>query len=271
MHIMKPENTVDTQTYSTSPQSAASKKAADPGGSLDLDAGRLFRKGLEDGIPIGLGYFAVSMAYGMAAIVQGLTVSEAVAISLTNLTSAGQFAGTSLIAAGATMIEILITLVVINARYFLMSLSLSQRIPPSVPLWKKMIMVFGVTDEIYAVAMGQKGKILPSYYYGLMVLPIIGWVGGTFLGGLASTLLPDDIVNALGIAMYGMFIAIFVPAARKEKPVLVCVLLSAGLSCLFYWAPGLRSLSSGYGIVIVTLLAAGICAWLFPHHDSSES
>lgn len=232
-----------------------------------LNSRQSFMKGLQDGIPIALGYFAVSAAYGMAAIIQGLSVTQAVTISLSNLTSAGQFAGTTLLAAGASLAEIAITLIVINARYFLMSLSLCQKVPADVPLWKKLIMAFGVTDEIYAVAIGQKGKISPSYYYGLMLLPIIGWTAGTGLGGLASEVLPADLVNALGIAMYGMFIAIFVPAARKERSVLICVLISAALSCLFFYTPGLNSLSSGYVIVLVTLLAAGLAAWLFPRKE----
>lgn len=229
-----------------------------------------FFHGLKDGIPIALGYFAVSAAYGMASIIQGLTVTEAAMISLTNLTSAGQFAGTTLLAAGVNFLEIAITVSVINARYFLMSLSLNQKIPENTPLWKKMIMAFGVTDEIYAVAMGQK-KVRAFYFYGLMLLPILGWTSGTVLGGIASEVLPADIVNALGIAMYGMFIAIFVPAARKERSVFICVLIAVGLSCLFTFCPGLNQLSSGYTIVIVTILAAGFAAWKFPRKDEADT
>lgn len=229
-----------------------------------------FYTGLKDGIPIALGYFAVSAAYGMAAIIQGMTVFEIVMISLSNLTSAGQFAGTGLIAAGASLVEIVLTQIMINSRYFLMSLSLNQKIPPKTPLYRKLIMAYGITDEIYAVAIGQK-EVLPSYYYGLMLLPIIGWTSGTALGGLASHFLPPDLVNALGIAMYGMFIAIFVPAARKERPVMICVLLSVALSCLFAWTPVLSEFSSGYVIIIVTIIAAAFCAWKFPIQQKEES
>ena len=229
-----------------------------------------FQKGLKDGIPIALGYFAVSMAYGMAAIVQGLTVTQIIMISLTNLTSAGQFAGTALLAVSASLIEIAITLTVINSRYFLMGLSLLQKMEPRIPLWKKMIMAFGITDEIYAVAMGQKGEVGFSYYAGLMLLPIAGWTAGTALGGIASSLLPGQIVNALGIAMYGMFIAIFVPAARQEKPVMVCVLLAVAASCLFSWLPGLRDLSSGYSVVLITIAVCAFCAWKYPREEGSD-
>ncbi|MCF0245474.1 MAG: AzlC family ABC transporter permease [Ileibacterium sp.] len=229
-----------------------------------------FQKGLKDGIPIGLGYFAVSMAYGMAAIVQGMTVTQIIMISLTNLTSAGQFAGTTLLAVSASLIEIAITLIVINSRYFLMGLSLLQKMQPGIPLYRKMMMAFGITDEIYAVAMGQKGDVTFSYFMGLMVLPIAGWTAGTALGGIASSLLPSQIVNALGIAMYGMFIAIFVPAARMEKPVMICVLLSIAASCLFAWIPGLNSLSPGYSVVLIAVAVCAFCAWKFPRKEPED-
>ncbi len=231
----------------------------------------LFVEGMKASIPIALGYFAVSAAYGMAAIIQGMTVFEATITSLTNLTSAGQFAGTTLICTGASFIELILTQLIINARYFLMSISLAQKTGGKIPLAKRLIMSFGITDEIYAVAVGEKGNLRFPWFLGLMVPPIIGWTAGTLTGAAASSILPPDLVNALGLAMYGMFIAIFVPAVRNEKSVMICVLLSIALSCLFSYMPGLKNLSSGYVIVIVTVIAAGVCAWLFPRKDEEDA
>lgn len=228
---------------------------------------RLFLDGMKTSIPIALGYFAVSCAYGMAAIIQGMTVTEAAITSLINLTSAGQFAGTTLICAGASLFELILTELIINARYFLMAISLAQKCGGSVPLGKRLLMAYGITDEIYAAAVSKKGKLSFVWFMGLVVLPVIGWTAGTIAGGLASTLLPQNLVNALGLAMYGMFIAIFVPAARREKAVAICVLLSIALSCLFAWTPGLKELSNGYVIVIVTVLASAFCAWKFPRKE----
>ncbi len=233
-------------------------------------SGSLFLQGMKASIPIATGYFAVSAAYGMAAIIQGMTVTEAAITSLTNLTSAGQFAGTTLICVGASFAELILTQVIINCRYLLMGISLAQKTEPHTPLWKRMIMAFGITDEIFAVAVSEKGKIRFPWFLGLMIPPIIGWTSGTILGGLASSFLPADVVNALGLAMYGMFIAIFVPAARKEKSVCLCVLLSIALSCLFAWTPGLRELSSGYVIVLITILVSAFMAWKFPRDEEED-
>ncbi len=232
---------------------------------------QLFIEGMKASIPIALGYFAVSMAYGMAAIIQGLTVTESVIISLTNLTSAGQFAGTTLICAGASLIELIVTELIINARYFLMSISLAQKTGGKLPLWQRMLMAYGITDEIYAVAISSKGNLRFSWFMGLVIPPVVGWTMGTLGGALASSFLPADLVNALGLAMYGMFIAIFVPAARKEKSVAVCVLIAIALSCLFAFTPVLKNLSSGYVIVLVTIVAAAFCAWKFPREDEDDA
>lgn len=230
----------------------------------------VFAQGMKASIPIALGYFAVSCAYGMAAVIQGLTVFEATIISLTNLTSAGQFAGTTLICAGASLFELALTQVIINARYFLMSISLAQKCGGKIPLTKRLLMAYGITDEIYAVAIGKEGRLSFSWFAGLVILPVIGWTSGTALGAMASHVLPTDLVNALGLAMYGMFIAIFVPAAKKERSVMVCVLVSIALSCLFAWAPILSSLSSGYVIVLITIAASALCAWLFPRDEEID-
>lgn len=229
-----------------------------------------FVQGMKTGIPIALGYFAVSCAYGMSAIAQGISVLEATLISITNLTSAGQFAGTSLLAIGAGYGEVILTQLIINARYFLMSVSLSQKTDQKVSMAGRLLMAFGITDEIFAAAIGEKGKISLSWFLGLMFLPIIGWTAGTFVGAAASSVLPTDLVNALGLSMYGMFIAIFVPKAKKEKPVLWCVLFSILLSCLFAFVPGLKNLSSGYTIVIITMAVSMFMAWKFPVQEEQS-
>ncbi len=226
-----------------------------------------FLEGMKVAIPIALGYFAVSAAYGMAAIIQGMSVTQAAITSLSNLTSAGQFAGTTLICAGASLLELVLTELIINARYFLMSISLAQKVGDQTPLWQRLLMAYGITDEIYAVAIGQKGQIRFAWFMGLVILPMIGWTSGTILGAIASHTLPSDVVNALGLAMYGMFIAIFVPAAKKDKAILYCVLLAIGLSCGFSFFP---ALSGGYSIILITLVVASFMAWLFPRSDNDN-
>lgn len=226
--------------------------------------------GLKASIPVTLGYFAVSAAYGMAAIIQGMSVTQALITSLSCLTSAGQFAGTALICAGASILELVLTQLVINARYFLMSISLAQKTGSSLPLWQRLCMAYGITDEIYAIAISQTGKIQFPWFMGLVLGPVIGWSAGTWLGASASSVLPADLVNALGISMYGMFIAIFVPAARRNKAVLYCVLLAAALSCLFAFAPGLRELSSGYSIILITIAVSALMAWKYPRKEDQS-
>ena len=187
-----------------------------------------FRRGLKDGVPIALGYLSVSFTFGMMAVSGGLPVSVAVAISMTNLTSAGQFAGLSLLFAGGGYFEMALTQFVINLRYSLMSVSLSQKFHKSVTLLERLLIAFGNTDEIFAVASGQKGEVGAKYMFGLISLPYVGWALGTFIGAAASALLPESVRSALGIAIYGMFLAIFVPPMKKSKAVLTVVLLSAG-------------------------------------------
>lgn len=226
-----------------------------------------FMKGMKVSIPIALGYFAVSAAYGMAAIIQGMSVTQAAITSISNLTSAGQFAGTTLICAGASLLELVLTELIINARYFLMSISLAQKTGNQLPLWQRLLMSYGITDEIYAVAISSPGSIRFAWFMGLVFLPMIGWTSGTILGALASHALPSDIVNALGLAMYGMFIAIFIPAAKKEKAVFWCVLLAISLSYLFSFIP---ALSGGYSIILITLIVSALMAWIFPRFDQED-
>lgn len=221
-----------------------------------------FTKGLSHGIPIALGYFSVSFGFGIMAVQSGLKAIEAIIISLTNLTSAGQAAGVTIIAAGGSLIEMALTQLVINLRYSLMGLSLSQKLSGKFTTIHRMIASFGITDEIFAVASSQKEKLVPSYMYGLILISALGWTGGTAAGAIAGLGLPLTLTSAMGILLYGMFIAIIVPAARASKKDLVVICLAAVFSVVCKFA--FPSLSSGFAIIISAVLAAVIGALLFP-------
>ena len=227
------------------------------------------RQGIRHGIPIGLGYLSVSFAFGMKAVGDGLTVLQAVLISMTNLTSAGQIAALPLMVGGASLAEMALTQLTINLRYALMSLSLSRKLDGSMGTLQRLIFSFANTDEIFAVASSQPGKVGKHYLYGLMLAPWIGWSLGTFLGGAAGTLLPAFVRTALGIAIYGMFLAIILPPARKSRPVRFVVLVAVGLSLCFRYIPGLNTVSSGFAIIICSVLAAAAGAWRFPAEEDA--
>ena len=223
-----------------------------------------FRKGLRHGIPIALGYLSVSFAFGMKAVNDGLTVLQAVLVSMTNVTSAGQIAALPLMVSGASLMEMALTQLTINLRYALMSLSLGRKLDGSMGTLQRMVFAFCNTDEIFAVASSQPGKVGKYYLYGLMLTPWIGWALGTFLGAAAGTLLPEFVRAALGIAIYGMFLAIILPPARKSTPVRFVVLAAATLSLCFHYIPGLNTVSPGFVIIICGVLAAALAAWRFP-------
>ena len=227
------------------------------------------RQGIRHGIPIGLGYLSVSFAFGMKAVGDGLTVLQAVLISMTNLTSAGQIAALPLMAGGASLAEMALTQLTINLRYALMSLSLSRKLDGSMGTLQRLVFSFANTDEIFAVASSQSGKVGKYYLYGLMIAPWIGWSLGTFLGAAAGTLLPAFVRSALGIAIYGMFLAIILPPARESRPVRFVVLIAVALSLCFHYIPGLNTVSSGFVIIICGVLAAAAGAWLFPAEEDA--
>lgn len=220
--------------------------------------------GLKAGIPVCVGYFSVSFGFGAMAVSQELSVWYAILISATNLTSAGQFAGLTVIAAGATLLEMALTQIVINSRYALMSLALGQRFGPSVGTGKRLAAAFFNTDEVFALGMARQGELTAAFFLGAGTVAAIGWIGGTAMGALAGSVLPSEVRAALGVMLYGMFIAIVVPQARQEKPMLVCMLLALVFSCLFAWVPGLNAVSAGLAVVLCTVAAAAICAVLFP-------
>lgn len=222
-----------------------------------------YKNGLKDGIPIMLGYFAVSIAFGVTAVEMGVSEFIAVLISMTNLTSAGQLAGLSVIAVMGTVFEIILTQLVINARYFLMSLTLSQKLDGKFRLLDRFLCAFGITDEIFAVAVSKK-QVSSKYMYGLITLPFFGWTIGTLLGALLGSILPEIIVNALSIALFSMFIAIIIPKAMEDNKVIIVTLISACLSCLFYFVPYLSQISSGISYIICALVASIIGAIFLP-------
>lgn len=227
-----------------------------------LQVQKPFVKGLSHGIPIALGYFSVAFGFGIFSVKAGLQAIEAILISLTNLTSAGQAAGVEIIAAAGTLIEMAATQFVINLRYSLMGLSLSQKLDNSFTTLHRLIASFGITDEIFAVASSQKEKLVPTYMYGLIMISATGWVSGTAAGAIAGLALPPALTAAMGIMLYGMFIAIIIPAAKSSKKNLVVILLAAAFSAVFKYL--LPSVSFGFAIIISAVAAAVIGAILFP-------
>ena len=223
-----------------------------------------FKEGIRDGIPICLGYISVSMAFGLTAVKSGMPVWAAILISLTNLTSAGQFAGANLLLAQGTYIELAVTTFVINIRYFLMSLSVSQKVDKNFGLKERLIASFGVTDEVFAVSMQRKEELTFSYMLGLILTPILGWTGGTIIGAVATSLLPEMLTDAMGIALYGMFIAIIVPPAREEKNVLFAVVFAIAASYIFSYVPVFSVLSGGWSVILIAIVVSALAAWFFP-------
>ncbi|MFQ8602986.1 MAG: AzlC family ABC transporter permease [Anaerovoracaceae bacterium] len=223
-----------------------------------------FHKGIKDGIPIALGYFSVSIAFGLMAAEAGCTAFEALLISFTNLTSAGQFAGVTVIAASGTYLEMALTQLVINSRYSLMAVSLSQKANSKFKGIWRLLLGFAITDEIFAVAIGNDEDISKEYFGGLMILPIIGWSAGTVCGAVLGNIMPMIITNALGIALYGMFIAVVVPKARQNIHVLITTALAVGISSLIYYAPLFSGVSTGFAIIISAAAASAAGAVFFP-------
>lgn len=223
-----------------------------------------FKKGLIDGIPICLGYLSVSFAFGISAVQQGLTAWEALMISMTCVTSAGQLAAVPIIAMQGSLIELAISQLVINLRYALMSISLSQKMDKDMTTPHRLAFSFINTDEVFAVASGQPGTVKKAYLYGLILTPWLGWSAGTLLGALAGNILPAIVTSSLGVAIYGMFIAIVVPEMRSSKPTAICVGIAVLLSCGFYFIPFLKTIPSGFVIIICACVASTIMAILAP-------
>lgn len=227
-----------------------------------------FKNGMRDGVPIALGYLSVGFGFGLLAVSMGLSPLEAFAISATNLTSAGQVAGVNIIAAAGSLLEMAVTQLIINIRYSLMGLSLSQKLDDSFHTPQRLMVSYGITDEIFAVAHAREGKLTPNYMYGLIIVSFCGWTGGTLLGAMAGGLLPAALTDAMGIMLYGMFLAVIIPAARKSRGALAVVVLAALVSILFQYV--LTAVSGGFATIFSAVAAAAVGALLFPVAEEEE-
>ena len=230
---------------------------------------KLFFKGLRGGVPIGLGYLSVSFSFGIMAISLGLSWWQAVIISALTVTSAGQLAAIGVMVAPGQYLTMLISQLTINVRYSFMSVSLSQKVSPRFKGILRWIFGFFMTDEIFAVASSEK-CVEPSFFAGLSVFPWIGWTLGTLLGSLIGGVLPSFIVSSLCIAIYGMFLAIIIPPAKKSRPIFFVIALASIIHCGFYYLPVLSKIPSGISISISAILAACTGAALFPLKESKE-
>lgn len=222
------------------------------------------QKGLKDGIPIGLGYFAVSFTLGIAAKNAGFTPLQAMIVSFTNHASAGEYVGFKLIQENATYIELALMILVTNARYLLMSCALSQKISPDTSLLHRMLMGYGITDEIFGICVSRPGWLNPCYVYGAFIVTMPGWELGTYLGTYLGNVLSDNIVSALSVGLYGMFLAIIIPPARKNRVIAGLITISMILSFIFHRLPALASISSGTKVLVLTVVVSLVAALLFP-------
>ncbi|MDD6540401.1 MAG: AzlC family ABC transporter permease [Firmicutes bacterium] len=226
-----------------------------------------FRTGVHHGIPIALGYFSVATAFGLIAVNGGCTAVEALFISMFNVTSAGQFAGVTVMASAGSYIEMAMTQFLINARYSLMAISLSQKVDSRFTTLPRILLSTFITDEIYAVAIGQKEDVSAKYYAGLSCLPYVGWAAGTFFGAFMGNILPQVLTTSLSIGLYGMFIAIVVPVVKSSRKTLIIVGISLAISCLLYFIPAFDKVSAGFAIIISAVIASAAGALLFPIDD----
>jgi predicted branched-subunit amino acid permease len=218
---------------------------------------------MKAGIPISLGYFAVSIALGIAAKKAGLTSFQAAITSLLINASAGEYAGFTLIAAHAAYIEVAVMEAVANARYLLMSAALSQKLEEKTNMWQRLLLGFTVTDEIFGVSVAIDGKLSPFFTYGTFVVATAGWTSGTFVGAILGEVLPVSLISALGVGLYGMFISVFIPEARKNKIVAGLVAVSFLLSYVFS-LPIFDAISSGIKIILLTVVISLTAALIFP-------
>lgn len=230
-----------------------------------------FVHGLRDGLPIGLGYFAVAFSLGFVAMKAGLTPIQGYIASFLNHASAGENALYTSIQSAATYAEIAVITLIVNARYLLMSCSLSQRFDPNQPFYNRLLVGFGITDEIFGIAIAQEGYLSPQYVYGAMLSSIPLWSLGTYFGVLAGNLLPDNLVSALSVALYGMFVAIIIPPAKKDKVIAGAVVTSFILSYACSWIPYIKECTTGTKTILLTILIAAVAAILKPIKEEANS
>lgn len=231
---------------------------------LNYEKSCQFKKGFLLGVPIMLGYFPVAFTFGSVAVNGGLPPLCTILMSFTNLTSSGQFAATNIIIENGPITEVILITIIINIRYLLMSMSLSQKLESPMPLYKKSIFAFGITDEVFAIAVGEKQKLTFEFMLGLIIGPLIGWTLGTAVGTVAMNFIPEALKDALGISLYGMFVSIIIPPAKKIKSIFKVITFSALLSILIFYVPALSFISSGTSVIIVAIAGALFGALLFP-------
>ena len=230
-----------------------------------------FVRGLRDGIPICMGYFAVSFALGITARGIGMTALQAGLMSAGMVASAGEFAAINLIASHAGVLEMITTCIVVNMRYFLMSCSLSQKLSPDLPFYHRFLLPYCITDEIFGLSSAVKGYLEPKYTYGMTIVSVAGWTTGTVLGVLLGNIMPGWAVNALSVSLYGMFLAIIIPPARQNRFILGLVVVSMTASGLFSVLPVLKEISVGFKVIILTLVIASIAALIHPVEERKEA
>ena len=218
-----------------------------------------FAQGFKDGLPVGLGYLSVSFTFGILAITSGLSWIQASIISLTNVTSAGQVAGVGIIAGAGSIIAMVITQIVINLRYSLMGIALSQKTDNTMTPLMRMLLAYGITDEIFGVAVTRKHAIGARYFFGLTILPVIGWTSGTVIGALLGGVFPAFLTNALSIGIYGMFVSIVIPKTKQDKIIMNSSLLACLLSALMFYVPVLSSHITGGFAIIIAAVTAALC------------
>ncbi|MBO4696541.1 MAG: AzlC family ABC transporter permease [Lachnospiraceae bacterium] len=235
-----------------------------------MSRGKEYMEGFRNGIPIALGYYFVSFTFGIVGSKNGLLWWETVLISMTNLTSAGQFAGVLIIAAQGSYLEMAVSQFVINLRYSLMGISLSQNTDENFGTGSRAVLGFGITDEIFGVAANRKKPVSRIFFLGLMTLPYFGWTLGTLMGAVLGDIMNESLSDAMGLAIYGMFIAIIVPKVKQERHTLLIVLLAVAISCLLYYVPWFSSLSGGYAAVICAVAASLAGAFFFPVKSPEE-
>lgn len=226
-----------------------------------------YMDGFKLGIPIGLGYFSVSIAFGLMAMQGGLPLWAPLLTSITNFTGTGQFAGIELLISGASILEITFTVFMINVRYFLLSMSVSQKLPKDIGLGKRLLVAFGMTDENFAVIYAQTNTLTFTFCLGVMTSSYIGWLGGTLVGAVLENIIPALLYSALGIMIYAMFVAIVTPSAKNSMAILGVVGIAVAISSLFHYVPYLNKLSKGWVYIIAGLVSAVVMALIKPYKD----
>ena len=231
---------------------------------------KVFCEGIRDGVPIALGYFAVSFSLGIAARKAGFTPLQGFLASLLNNASAGEYAAFALIMSGASYFQVAVITLIANARYLLMSCALAQRFAPGTPFWHRLVIGYDVTDELFGITISRPGCLNPFYTYGAILLAAPAWAFGTAFGIMAGNALPLRAVSALSVALYGMFLAIIIPPARKNKIVAVLIVISFALSFFGSYVPGISALSDGTRTILLTVLISASAAVFFPLKNTQE-